>query len=92
MKQTLNSTARMTYGTRRLIAGDTFEASRSDARVLIALGKARPVEALGSSEESAETETASLRDEYERLFGRRPYGGWDDAKLREKIIRAKDAR
>ena len=34
-------------------------------------------------------EISLLRVEYERLVGKRPYMGWDAAKLREKIAEAK---
>lgn len=39
----LVSKKRMRYGTRRLLPGDMFEASRRDARVLVAVRKAREV-------------------------------------------------
>lgn len=32
---------------------------------------------------------ANLRDTYERVVGKRPFMGWDAAKLREKIAAAK---
>lgn len=40
MKLPMKATKAMAYGTRRLKAGDPFEASRQDARVLNAIGKA----------------------------------------------------
>lgn len=46
MKLPLIASRPLVYGTRRLKAGDTFEATRSDARVLVILKKAtfaRPV-------------------------------------------------
>ncbi|MEO3387332.1 hypothetical protein [Mesorhizobium sp. CAU 1741] len=33
--------------------------------------------------------TAELRAEYERIHGKRPYMGWDDAELRKRISEAK---
>ncbi|WP_242218016.1 hypothetical protein [Shinella zoogloeoides] len=36
-------------------------------------------------------EITLLRAEYERVVGKRPYMGWDEAKLREKIAEAKAA-
>lgn len=33
-------------------------------------------------------ELALLRDEYKSLFGKKPFGGWDADKLREKIAEA----
>lgn len=41
-KKQLVALKRMTYGTRRLLPGDEFEAKPSDAKVWILLGKARP--------------------------------------------------
>lgn len=40
-KVDLIATRAMTYSTRRLIAEDPFQASRRDARILVAIGKAR---------------------------------------------------
>lgn len=36
-------------------------------------------------------EITLLRAEYERVVGKRPFMGWDEAKLREKIAEAKAA-
>ena len=36
-------------------------------------------------------EITLLRAEYERVLGKRPFMGWDEAKLREKIAEAKAA-
>lgn len=41
MKQKLIAVKPLTYATRRLQAGDEFEASRTDARVLVAVNRAR---------------------------------------------------
>lgn len=43
MKKTMIANRRFTYGTRRLVADDTFDATAGDARVLVALGHARIV-------------------------------------------------
>lgn len=43
MKKTMIANRRFTYGTRRLVADDTFDATAQDARVLVALGHARIV-------------------------------------------------
>ena len=42
MKKTMIANRSMTYGTRRLAAGDLFTASRRDAGLLSALKRARP--------------------------------------------------
>ncbi|KUL94317.1 hypothetical protein DK26_14980 [Bosea sp. WAO] len=44
MKQKLIAVRPLTYATRRLLAGDEFEATRSDARVLVAVNRARVME------------------------------------------------
>lgn len=45
-KVDLIATRSMTYNTRRLVAEDPFQARPRDARILIAIGKARRVEEL----------------------------------------------
>lgn len=45
MRVPMIATRDMTYATRQLRAGEPFEASRIDGRVLTALGRARLVEA-----------------------------------------------
>lgn len=61
------------------------------ARVLEKLGHARPAEKpqhRGAPPEPVD-DLAPLRAEYEHLVGKRPFMGWDAAKLREKIAEAK---
>lgn len=71
----------MTYNTRRLVAGDVFEAvSARDARLLRAIRKADP-----HVEPIAPDEAAALRAEYEKTFGKKPFMGWDADTLRQKI-------
>lgn len=97
------ATQAMKYGTRRLEAGDVFEARKGHARVLEALKRAKettdaipqiPValktRVLKASAPKAEpTEDLSdLRAEYERAVGRRPFMGWDAAELRKRIANA----
>lgn len=36
----------------------------------------------------ADDERPALREEYERVFGKKPFAGWDADKLREKIAAA----
>ncbi|WP_128755404.1 hypothetical protein [Metarhizobium album] len=86
------ATKSMTYATRRLMAGDSFETQRDrDARILIAIRKARPA---GEEEVIAESEPAigagnhdldSARAAYEAALGKKPFHAWDAATLREKI-------
>jgi len=86
------------YGTRRLLPGDVFAAKESDARLLIAVKKAKERRIPGRIEPppsdlmtkvSAPSDIAALRVEYENVFSRRPFMGWDAATLREKIDAAK---
>lgn len=79
----------MTYATRRLQAGDTFTArTAADARVLIAVGRARHVNEPQSAR--AEGNINALRDEYLKVVGKKPYHGWDAGALAKKIADAKD--
>jgi hypothetical protein len=79
----LIATKSMTYNTRRLMAGDLFQAKPRDARVLTAIGKARLA---GEAPKAAELEDiAAVRAEYEQIVGKRPFNGWDVATLREKM-------
>ena len=78
---------RLTYGTRRLQAGDEFEASPRDARLLAAVSRARLVpEPQPTYPRVPPHDGISMaRAEYERVFNKRPFMGWDEAMLREKI-------
>lgn len=79
------ATKKLKYGTRRLTAGDPFEARHDrDARLLIGIGKARRAE----KAEPAKDELAELRAEYQEVVGKRPFYGWDAVTLREKIAEA----
>lgn len=85
----LVSKSKMTYGTRRLVAGDEFDATNTHGRVLLALGKASVA---GPANKPAKVpqhdEMTLLRAEYERVIGKRPFMGWDEPTLREKIAEA----
>lgn len=89
MKTTLIAAKPMTYATRRLLPGDSFDAKPADARVLIAIGKAReprpaaPLPNPGSVAEDAARK--SLRRDYEAKFGRKPFQGWDSAELKKRL-------
>lgn len=86
------ATKDMTYATRRLQAGDEIQnVSGPNARLLTALGRARLVEPGETKEVKAEVQEdakASLRAEYQRVFGKRAFNGWDADTLREKIAAA----
>lgn len=92
MKTTMTATRSMTYGTRRLKAGDSFEVTRQHARVLDALGRATyGTRAMVAPEPVPELvdEMTVLRAEYETVLGKRPFMGWDADTLRVKIAEAK---
>lgn len=82
MRVPMIATKDLTYATRRLKADDQFDASRNDARVLTALGRARLIE---EPVQEPVDERVALRESYETKFGKRPYMGWDADTLREKI-------
>lgn len=63
-KVDLIATRAMTYSTRRLVADDLFQASRRDARLLVAIGKAKFVDA-------ADAPSAKPRGETNTKTGRR---------------------
>lgn len=84
---------RMYYGTRMLKAGDPFEANPGVARIYAKVGRARlaapaKVEPVPVLKVPPHDGLVMARAEYERLFGKRPYMGWDEAMLREKISAA----
>lgn len=83
--------ANMSYGTRRLRAGDVFDvADNRHAIALAAVGKAREVQTDMPAYPAVPPHDAitMLRAEYQRLFGKRPFMGWDEAVLRQKIAAA----
>ncbi|MCG5483667.1 MAG: hypothetical protein KK482_08090 [Sinorhizobium meliloti] len=87
----------LTYGTRRLLPGELFEASDRYARVLIAVNKAKTAQPEAGAHERAGRASApahdltALRKEYQKVAGKRPFNGWDAETLRSKIAEAKDA-
>lgn len=93
MKQKLIAVRPLTYATRRLQAGDEFEASSQDARVLIAVKRAKSVDEASEpgpapSSQPPMDDIAALRDEYLAAIGKRPFNGWDAAELRKRISAA----
>lgn len=88
----LIATKAMRYATRRLLPDDEFVASPRDARLLIAIGKARAGEEIVVREKKpaakAGDATAHLRAEYSRVIGKKPFNGWDDAELQRRIDEA----
>lgn len=77
------------YAARRLMPEDRFTAkSRRDARLLVAIGRAR----IATSNEIAEIDDlTALRADYQEVFGKRPFNGWDADTLRARIAAAIEA-
>lgn len=95
----LIATSSFVYASRRLLPGQDFTTKTArDARVLIAIGKARqqrkqgriaaPPADLVEKIASSGDETSALRKEYEEVVGKRPYMGWDADTLRARISEA----
>lgn len=89
----LTATKGLRYGTRRLQADDDFTANKRDARVLVAIGKARyRTEDARAADETprrapapAADERKALREAYAKKAGKKPFAGWDAATLKAKI-------
>lgn len=91
---------RGTYNTRRLLPGDSFEAKRRDARILVALGMAREVREAGTlpsppaglakkvKRADDKEALAKLRADYQEVVGKRPFSGWSAAELQRRIDEA----
>jgi hypothetical protein len=80
----MEATKRLRYGTRRMLAGDTFMARPRDARLLEAIGRARPYVAPPDP-------LAPLREEAEAA-GVKVDGRWGEDRLREEIAGAAKAK
>lgn len=88
----LIATRALTYGTRRLTAGDAFQARPRDARILLAIGKAR-VPAAEPAEPPAvddDDDLDALRAEAAEL-GVEVDGRWKEKRLRAEIEKARGA-
>lgn len=70
MKQPMTATKAFRYSTRNMVAGDEFEASRTDARVLAAIGKAEyRVEAPADPLDDLRAEAEALGVEVDNRWG-----------------------
>lgn len=88
MKKTFVATRDMTYATRRLKAGDEFQANRRDGRTLVAIGKAAelPAAIAKLTKPTAHVdELTETRLRYENVVGKRAFHGWDVAELERRI-------
>lgn len=84
----LIATKSMTYATRRLKADVQFSARPRDARLLVAIGKARYADTAAIATESDEDELTTLRAAYQEMVGKKAFHGWDAPALRAKIAEA----
>ena len=88
----LIATKSFTYATRRLLPGQDFiTRTDRDARLLVAIGKARRATgkvAPAVKPAAPDDDLSDLRAEYQAATGKRPYHGWDADQLREKIAEA----
>lgn len=102
----MRATRPLRYETRRLVAGDEFEVDRRHVKVLKAIKKAEVVRApavvpppspvvaekIAAAVAPVSTgDLAALRAEYESVVGRKPFLGWGETVLREKIAAARTA-
>ena len=88
----LIATRNLRYATRALTAGDPFQASNQDARILVAIKKARPapVEQTGQQSSSDVAEHQALRDEATKL-GIAVGPRWGEKRLKDEIAKASRA-
>lgn len=85
----LIATKGMRYGTRRLQAEDAFSAKSRDARLLVAIGKARYATTDAVAHDASQgDDLTELRATYQEKVGKRAYHGWDADTLRAKIAEA----
>lgn len=91
----LIATRDLRYGTRRLTADDGFVAGKRDARLLVAIGKARYATEVATPAQQADIQKhadgaamADLRLRYVKATGKRAFNGWDAETLRQKIAAA----
>jgi hypothetical protein len=100
----LIATKSLSYATRRLQAGQGFTANNRDARILVAIGKARVVADVSAPpavvqqkiQKPPATSVAvdgkaaldKLRGDYFEVVKKKPYHGWDAAELQRRIDEA----
>jgi hypothetical protein len=100
MNKSMIANRPLTYGTRRLKAGDGFTAASRDADLLQRLGRARYAEADpldhdkggkkgGSTAPKKADGLPELRKQYQEAVGKKPFAGWDAETLKAKIAEAK---
>lgn len=93
MKNTkLVATKSLTYATRRLRPEEEFLATGPHARVLIAIGKAKPAtDAEKKPPAKAGDEISKLRMRYSEVFGKRAFPGWNAVELKRRIDEADES-
>ncbi|QMV00156.1 hypothetical protein GHV40_01035 [Devosia sp. D6-9] len=101
MTKELIATQGMTYATRRLRPGQTFQASDRDADLLIRIKRARKVSPLDAppaalaekvaQQVDPDAEMKALRTKYLDVFGKRPGPKWGPDELSCRIAEAAKA-
>ncbi|HEY4136485.1 MAG TPA: hypothetical protein VGO34_14870 [Alphaproteobacteria bacterium] len=93
----------MVYATRRLVAGQRFEAKDRDAVILIGGKKAKEDREIGelpppssalldkAKANAPAGDIAAMRVEYKNVAGKNAFNGWDAATLRDKLAEARKA-
>lgn len=93
----LIATQSMTYATRRLMPGDPFRASDRDADLLIRIKRAKPARVPGTLPQPPASlkgkidpadDLKALREKYQEVVGKRPFGGWKADELQRRIDEA----
>ncbi len=87
----LIATKEMRYGARSLTAGDDFEASPRDARILKAIGKAAPKPEADPAGQREAERLDRLRADYEKATGDVADGRWGADRIEREIGNAAKA-
>ena len=89
-KKPLIAVKTLRYGNRRLLPDDGFQASPRDARLLVAIGKARyaTTSAVVGGAPPMVSDLAALRATYFEKTGKRAFNGWNADVLQAKLAEA----
>jgi hypothetical protein len=89
---TVTAAKELRYAGRTIHAGESFDATDKDARILTRIGKVGPAPVNPTDVPKAEPEApevpddlAAMRAEYSERFGKRPFHGWSPEQLRERM-------
>lgn len=73
------------YAGRTIVPGESFDASEKDAKLLVAIGKARAAAGEAPRVPKTEEDIVALRGDYETMVGKRPFMGWSAETIRDKM-------